>query len=409
MEPWMRNLPDTSNALDAEVLAQYRRCTSAHEVERWLNEEFTQFAHTPLETTSSLQQEDWLKRLFISLRLYRLAQVGETALMVQSPASPRSNQAGQVEVLDILVEQDDWARLCVLGAGTYEMLLHRLRALAMMESTLTISWAEYVTRFCTEHERFSEPQASVNAERNWLPLLLSLRNALKTSPLLKKVVAPIAHKVERRARPSSKQIQYPPVFASWPERIVSFGCAFGIVLVGFAIVFISPAWYVTQIKQTTQVRAARSTSAVPPTFASPLPTELPTAQDTSTPVASAAPIATPSVATPMPTATPTPTVTPAPVPTPTPVEALVERAGFFVIGMAAREEANAQAEAQKHRAEGLNPRVVYSSKWSGLTPNYYQVVYGIFANRSGTTALRKELEQRGIKTYVMHSGQRVRP
>jgi cell division septation protein DedD len=53
--------------------------------------------------------------------------------------------------------------------------------------------------------------------------------------------------------------------------------------------------------------------------------------------------------------------------------------------------------------------VVYSSNWSKLTPNYYQVVYGVFANRADTAALRRELNQRGIKTYVMHSGQRVRP
>jgi cell division septation protein DedD len=80
-----------------------------------------------------------------------------------------------------------------------------------------------------------------------------------------------------------------------------------------------------------------------------------------------------------------------------------------VIGLAAREEANAQAEAQKHSAAGLPARVVYSSNWSKLTPNYYQVVYGVFANRADTAALRRELDQRGIKTYVMHSGQRVRP
>ncbi len=220
MEFWLHNLPATSKAIDAEVLAQYRRCTSDRGVERWLRQELTQLAQITLETASSAQREVWLQRLFANLRLHRLAQVGETAMMVQSPVSPCSVQAGQVEVLDILAEQGEWVRLCALGAGTYEMLLHRLRAMAMMESTLTTSSAEYVTLFCTEHGGFSEPQASVNAKRNWLPLLLSLHKALKASPLIekiKKVVAPIARKSDRRV--SAKHIQSPPIFSSWRERL----------------------------------------------------------------------------------------------------------------------------------------------------------------------------------------------
>ncbi len=397
----LHNLPATSKDLEAEVLAQYRRCTSDQIVERWLSEELTQLAHTPLETSSSFQQEAWLKRLFASLRLHHLAQVGETAIMAQSHAAPCSGQAGQIEVLDILTEQGDWARLCVLGTGTYEMLLHRLRAMAMMGTMLTASSAEYVTRFCTEHERFCEPQAALNMERNWVPLLLSLRQALMASPLiekLKKVEAPIARQSERRARTSAKHIQYPAVFSSWRERIVTFGCGFGLVFICVAIVFVSPAWVLVQIKHRTKVAPVRETSAAPVLLASPapvtkaVPTPIPTTEMAATPVAA-----------------PTPEVAVTPVATPTPVIAPTERAGFYVIGLATREEANAQAEAQQHRQKGLQPRVIYSSNWSGLTPNYYQVVYGIFARRGDTAALRKDLEQRGIKTYVMHSGQRVRP
>jgi cell division septation protein DedD len=363
-----------------------------------VSRELTQLAQASLETANAAQREAWLKRVFANLRLHRLSQVGEAEIMMQSHAAPAGNQAAQVEVLDILAAPNDWARLCALGAETYEAILPRLRAMAMMGSTFTTSADEYVTRFCTEHERFRAPQAAVNAERNWLPLLLSLRKALKASPLIGKVDAPIARQSERRVHSSPKPIQYPPVFSSWRERAISFGAAFGLVVICLAIGLGSPAWVFLQIQQRDKAPADQQTAALPTLSVSPAPTTKPK-----------------TTPTPIPTPTPTPTVAATPVASPTPnvappsVVAPTERAGFFVIGMAAREEANAQAEAEKQRAAGLHPRVVYSSNWSGLTPNYYQVVYGIFANRGDTTALRKELEGHGIKTYVMHSGQRVRP
>ncbi len=404
IELWLHNLLATSNAIDAEVLAQFRRCKSDQGVKRRLRRELIQMARADLEKASPAEQEAWLKRLFANLRLHRLAQIEESATMMPSPVAPCPIQAGQVEVLDILAEPGDWARLCALGTGTYEMTLHRLRAMAMMESTLTTSSAEYVTRFCTEHGRFSEPQASVQAARHWGPLLLSLHQALQASPFIEKiekVAAPIARTSERRRRTPSEQLQYPPVFASWRERIVTFGCAFGLVFVCLAIGLGSPAWIFVQIQQRVKASPVRKAAAAPRLPVSPAPTMTPTMPPT--------PVATPTLAaTPTPVATPTPQVAPTPIATPTPAVVPTERAGFYVIGMAAREEANAQAEAQQRRQEGLQPRVVYSSNWSGLTPNYYQVVYGIFAHRADTAALRKELEQRGIKTYVMHSGQRVR-
>lgn len=400
----MRDLSTTSNAIETEVLAQYRRCESDEELEQWLSRELTQLANADLAAASSAQQEAWLKRLFTNLRLLRLAQLGEAALTVQAQPALSVEKTAQIEVLEILETNGEWARLCVLGTGTYEMLLHQLRALALLGCTLTTSSTEYVARFCTAYERFSAPQAAVQAECNWPSLLLSLHQALKTSPLLKTVVAPAPRKSEWRERSSAKQIQYPPVFSSWRERLLSFACALGIVVIAFAIVLGSPAWMLVQIKQRNKISADRERAAVQPNpvIAAPTATPTPTPTPTPTELPTPAPVATPTV-------TPTPEATPPPVATPIPAIAATERTGFFVIGLAAREEANAQAEAQQRRQEGLNPIVVYSSNWSGLTPNYYQVVYGIFAQRADTTALRKELEKRGIKTYVMHSGQRVRP
>lgn len=409
MEHWLHNLLATSNALDAEVLAQYRRCSSNEEVDRWLRRELTQLAHTDLARMNSAQQEDWLKRLFANLRLYFLVQVGESAMMAQSHAAPYSIRSAQIEVLDILTAQGDWARLCALGTGTYEMLRHRLRAMTMTGSTLITTPDDYVTRVCTEHERLSELQAAVNAERNWLPLLLSLHQAIKASPLIEKMIpkvaAPLARKSEQRASTSAKPVQYPPVFSSWRERVVTFGCAFGVLLFGLAIGLGSPAWIIVQIQQRAKVSPVRKAASSPLSVTSALtltPTITPTIPPT--PEVASTPMATPTLVT-----TPTSEVAPTPVATPSPAVTSTERAGFYVIGMAARDEANAQAEAQQRRQEGLQPQVVYSSNWSGLTPNYYQVVYGIFVNRGDTAALRKDLEQRGIKTYVMHSGQRVRP
>ena len=362
--------------------------------------ELTPLARINLEKCSPAQQEVWFKRLFASLRLLRFSQFGEAGSTAPSAAASQPDQAAQLEVLDILAEPDGWTRLCALGAGTYETALHRLRAMALMKCTLAISSDEYVKRFCTEYDRFSEP---ANIQHNWLPLLLSLRQALKASPLLEKKEVPLERASKQRERSSSKPIQYPPIFSSWREPIIAFGSTFALIFICFAIMFGSTGWILSQTKQRTQTasvqnRAVTQSLSVPsalqtmPTLPAPTPSALPTPNDAATT-----------------TATPTPGVVPTPVQTPTPVEASTEQAGFFVIGLATREEANAQAEAQKRRQEGLNPRVVFSSHWSGLTPNYYQVVYGVFAQRADTVALRNDLEQRGIKTYVMHSGQPVRP
>jgi septal ring-binding cell division protein DamX len=164
------------------------------------------------------------------------------------------------------------------------------------------------------------------------------------------------------------------------DRVISFSAVLGLLIVCGAVLWGGPSF--KKIAGVGGDKIAPSPATTKPAATRPAP------------ASAASPVATPTIARKVePRATPE----------------VSERAGFYVIGLASREEASARAEAQKHKQEGLNPIVVYSSNWSGLTPNYYQVVYGIFANRADTTALRKELEKRGIKTYVMHSGQRVRP
>lgn len=369
MKSLTHNLTSTSNAIDAEVVAKHRQFTSAPDVKRWLSQELHQLARTKLETASPASREAWLKRLFANLRLHHMAQVGEP----MSPPHNALSQEAEVEVLDILMEKTDWERLCALGNGTYEQLIHQLRAMAMMGITVATSSEEYVTRFCTEYRKFSNPTAEAEVDRNWLPLLLSIRTALKASPIVEKAVEKLNLKVV-----SDQVVALPNHMTRRPaspvsrERIVSFSAVLGLLIVCGAVLWGGPTW-------------KRSSQSTEPTVTMPLASQAvpPTAQPVQ----------------------PTPRSKVAP----SPAVAAPNQIGFYVIGVAARQEASAQAEAQLRRQEGLQARVVYSSDWSGLTPNYYLVVYGVFANRADTGALRKDLEKRGIKTYIMHSGKRVRP
>jgi SPOR domain len=401
MEDWMQNLSAVSNSLEDEVIAQYQLCNSPQEVERWLQGEITKLQHTDLAQAASFEQESWLKELFPMLRLQHLAKHGASAMIANWDAASNVRQAAQIEVLDILAEPGEGARLCAFGAGTYEMMLLRLQAMAAMECTLASTTTTYIERFCQEYGRFNAPLTTVQPEENWLPLLLSLHQALNAHALPEKAAVkeavPAPHKSRRRKRSAPEQIQSTPDFSSWRERFIVFGSVFGVLFFCYAVLLGSPTLIIMQIVKNKGATARNKPSAPRLPYrtapdikliASPTPPPLPDAQV-------------------KPSALPTPEVKA--TPTPTPDAAASERAGFYVIGLASREEASAQIELQKQRAAGLNPRVVFSSNWSGLTPNYYQVVYGIFASRGETAALRKDLEQRGIKTYVMHSGQRVRP
>ena len=373
MESVTHNLTVTSNIIDAEVLAKYRQVASDLDINQWLSQELHQLAHTPLETASPASQEVWLKCIFANMRLHHVTQVGEKAVLLPPHNSSSFRQEAEVEVVDILAKRAGWERLCAMGNGTYEQLIYRLRAMAIMGITVATSSDEYVTRFCTEYGNFGTPNAVAEAEKNWLPLLLSLQTALKASPIVEKAVAKPDVKVSNQVVAHPKHlVRRPPSHVS-RERVVSFSAVLGLLIVCGAVLRGGPIW-------------KRGGSSKEPAKVSP------------------ATQAVPIPATPQPVhATPKSEIKPSPA------VGAQEQVGFYVIGVAARQEASAQAEAQMRRQEGLQARVVYSSDWSGLTPNYYLVVYGVFANRTNTGALRKDLEKRGVKTYVMHSGKRVRP
>ncbi len=376
MQSVIHNLTATSNAIDTEVLAKHRQLTSESEAQLLVGHELHQLAHTRLETASPVVREAWLKRLFANLHLYHLRQVGEAAAWRTPQITSRGKQEAEVEVVDILVEKEGWERLRVLGSGSYEQLIHQLCALATMGLTLTATSDEYVRRFCLEYKKFANPNADTETEQNWLPLLLSLQTALKASPIVEKASRKPDVKTAYQVIAQPQHLVRRPPSQVSRERIVSFSAVLGLLIVCGVVLWGGPNWKRNEPNQ------------------KPTLVEMP-----ASPTASATPHQLPS---------PTPKSKPTPAP-PAPVVVAQEKAGFYVIGVAARQEASAQAEAQMRQQEGLSPRVVYSSDWSGLTPNYYLVVYDIFANRADTVALRKDLEKRGIKTYMMHSGKRVRP
>ena len=364
MESLTQDLIETSNAIEAEILAKSRQFKSEMDARQWLHKELSQLAHTELEAGSVAHREAWLKRVYANMRLHYVAQVGGKEVMHIHNALPFS-QGAEIDVLDILAEKTAWDRVCVIGSGTYELLILRLRAMAIMGITFETSPDEYVTRFCTGYGKFGNPTAAVNAKGNWLPLLLSIQTALKANPIVKKAAVKLELKVGDQVVALPKHMMRRPASQASRERIISFSAVLGLLIVGGAVLWGGP----------TLKRIGQSPVTMPSTSkalaATPQPSSL---------ITKVAPSVAPQ-----------------------------EQVGFYVIGVAAREEASAQAEVQQRRQEGLQPRVVYSSHWSGLTPNYYLVVYHVFANRADTVGVRKNLEKRGIKTYVMHSGQRLRP
>ncbi len=361
MKSLSQTLTETSNAIEAEVQTKYRQFARTANLEQFVQNELSQLAQTELTTETAARREAWLKRVFANLRLHSLAQAGEPSS--QNPLY--SQQVAEVEVIDLLAGTDAWERLRVMGDGTYEQLIRRLRAMANLEITLATSSAEYITRFCTQYARLT-----TNAEPNWLPLLRSIQTALQASPIVTKAPEITIQKVSQQVVARSKHAIRHPVLSLGRERVVSFSAVLGLVIVSGIIWWGGPSW-----KKSGQAKALPTVAPLTTQAATPNPLPL-----QSTPISKpAATIVAP------------------------------EQAGFYVIGVAARDEASAQAEAQTRQQQGLQPRVVYSSDWSGLTPNYYLVVYGVFANRAETTGFRKDLEKRGIKTYMMHSGKRVQP
>jgi len=373
MESLLKNLTETSKVIDAEVLAKYRQFASVTEARKWVRKELSHLTSTALGPASQVGQNTWFKHLYANLRLLYVIQMGEAALLTQLPSSLYDSQGAEVDILDILTEKTEWDRLCKIGTGTYEMFFHRMRAMAVLGLTLTASPDDYVVKFCTEYTRFNNPRAMMEAQKKWPSFLVSLQTSLKTSPLVEVPIKTIVN------TPNQQVVAVPPKtirrssLSVGRERVVSFSAVLGLLIVCGVVLWGGPTWKrAEQIKEPSHSMPEASVAVVAPS--------------------------------PVVKATPSRKVEPSPTAT----ASTPERAGFYVIGLASREEASARFEVQKHQQEGLNPRLVYSSNWSGLTPNYYQVVYGIFENRADTTALRKELEKRGIKTYVMHSGQRVR-
>jgi hypothetical protein len=361
MKSLSQTLTETSNAIEAEVRTKYRQFVRTADIEQFVKNELSQLARTELEIETSVRREAWLNRVFANLRLYHLAQTGEPA----SQSLQYTQKMAEVEVIDLLTRATVGERLRAMGDGTYEQLVRRLRAMANLEITLATSSAEYVSRFCLEYARLA-----TNEEPNWLPLLLSIQTALQDSPLVIKAPEITIQKPNQQVIALPKSALRRPALSMGRERVVSFSAVLGLIIVSGMIWWGGPSW-----KKSGQAKEV-ATVVQPATQATALVS----------PAAKVVPVNPPAP----------PNVTP-------------EQAGYYVIGVAAREEATAQAEAQTRQQQGLRPRVVYSSNWSGLTPNYYLVVYGVFANRADTIGFRKDLEKRGIKTYMMHSGKRVQP
>jgi hypothetical protein len=81
--------------------------------------------------------------------------------------------------------------------------------------------------------------------------------------------------------------------------------------------------------------------------------------------------------------------------------------GYFVIGLCSQDRAIALQESERENARGVSTNVINSSDWSNLLSGWYVVVYGIYADKLDAIMAQKEIETRGIKAYVKHSGARI--
>jgi hypothetical protein len=81
-----------------------------------------------------------------------------------------------------------------------------------------------------------------------------------------------------------------------------------------------------------------------------------------------------------------------------------DRAGYFVIGFGSHDQSEATQESERRIQEGLNTHVVNSSDWSGLSPGWYIVLYGIFDEKPQAEAELQNLKSRGINAYAKFSG-----
>lgn len=181
MESLIQSLTEISIAIEAEILEKYRQFTNIDEMQRGVYKELRHLMEIDLEANPPAYREAWLRRVYMNLRMLRVNGEREITVSAMSSNLFSVSQAAEVDVLDILAESTPWKRLVAIGNVTYEQAIHSLRAMAVMDMTLASSTEDYVPRFCTEYGRFRPATATALLEQSWLPLLLSVRKALKVS------------------------------------------------------------------------------------------------------------------------------------------------------------------------------------------------------------------------------------
>jgi hypothetical protein len=353
MEYLQNGNTEMSQRIDNDVLGLYRHFKNPQTTLLWMERQRQYLVRAELDNETTKEWEDWIMRLYATMRLQYLVKAGEQAALFQSDHYLQQSQGPEADVLDLLAQPNLPESLYAIGNGTYEMFCRRLQAMARLEVTFATSSDEYINRYCTEFRKFNEPLPDLTTSDKVLPILLSARKALQAMTFAGQDTT---HK-KRRAK----------VFRPHREQKVFITV---VILVGLLMLSGAVWWFRIGQKQL-------QATPRPSEMRRPFPSNL-----------QPAPVTKPEKAPPTHTGT-------------------QEKAGFYVIGLAARDEASAVQEAQQRQQEGIQTHVVYSSRWSGLTPNYYLVVYKVVNNRAEAIPVRKELEKRRIKTYVMHSGKRV--
>lgn len=84
------------------------------------------------------------------------------------------------------------------------------------------------------------------------------------------------------------------------------------------------------------------------------------------------------------------------------------KAGYYVIGYTTDDQAIASHESERQNRNGFHTHVAYSSNWSGFTPGWYIIVYGIYDNKADAVNALRQVEAQGSTAYIKHSGNRIR-
>ena len=169
---------ETSQQVDNDVMSLYRSFGHFQDALQWLEKQRQQLVRVQLDKESSLEWEDWLMQLYATMRLHYLMKAPEKEALFQPQYYLRYSQGPEADVVDLLAKKNAWDRLCEIGGGTHEMFLRRLQAMASLGVTFETSSEEYVTRFCTDYRKFSEPEQDLMPSANLYAVLLSARKAL---------------------------------------------------------------------------------------------------------------------------------------------------------------------------------------------------------------------------------------